>query len=130
MGTIGKFGFSAIALTSLRLVGGHHAVTKSKSPLNLWGIAMPEFTENPSDALGISESLTMQVSNYKPMFGSVEGADRYFSEQIYGQLWEVQSLTKKQQALMTATRNLNSLRFAGRKTDEGQPLEFPRNGGT
>jgi hypothetical protein len=91
---------------------------------------MPEFTENPSDALGISESLTMQVSNYKPMFGSVEGADRYFSEQIYGQLWEVQSLTKKQQALMTATRNLNSLRFAGRKTDEGQPLEFPRNGGT
>lgn len=85
---------------------------------------------NLNESLELDESLTMEVTNFQPMFGAVEGADRYFSEQLYGQLWETQSLDNKQKALMTATRNINNLRFAGRKNDDGQPLEFPRNGDT
>lgn len=80
------------------------------------------------DSLALSESLTMEVTGFVPIFGSVEGADRYWSEQLNGQLWEVTSADIKTKALVTATRAINRLRFAGSKSAESQPLEFPRNG--
>lgn len=89
---------------------------------------MPEFNEGMSDSLDLQESLIMEVSNYMPMYGSVAGADRYFSEQIYGELWTVSTLSNKQKALMTATRAIDNLRFYGEKTSTTQPLEFPRQG--
>lgn len=91
---------------------------------------MPEITRTITDEIDLDDSLTMEVSNYQPMYGSVALADRYFSEQLYGQPWEVQTLTNKQKALMTATRAIDNLRFAGRKTEESQVLEFPRNDDT
>ena len=82
-----------------------------------------------SDTLDFSgESLTMEVRGFVPIFGSVEGADRYWSEQLNGQLWEITSQDTKTKALITATRAINQLRFAGDKLVETQPLEFPRNG--
>jgi hypothetical protein len=89
---------------------------------------MPEIDETLEDSLTLGESLTMEVSGFVPIFGSVEGADRYWSEMLNGQLWEVQSLDTKTKALVTATRAIDRLRFAGSKSDESQPLEYPRNG--
>lgn len=79
------------------------------------------------DWLALYEQLVFTVSNYQPIFGTVSGADRYFSEQLYGQFWECTTLVRKQQALITATRVINMLRFAGQKTDPAQPLEWPRS---
>lgn len=91
---------------------------------------MPEFDESMTDTLDFEDVFVVETTNFMPMYGSVIGANRYFSEQLYGQPWEVQTLDMQQKALMTATRNIDQLRFAGRKTDEGQPLEYPRNGDT
>lgn len=89
------------------------------------------FTETLApDVLDLEDGFVVEATNYMPMYGSVIGANRYFSEQLYGQPWEIQTLTVMQKALMTATRNIDSLRFAGRKTVPGQPLEYPRNGDT
>lgn len=89
---------------------------------------MSEIVDAVSDSVVLTESLTMQVVGFVPIFGSVEGADRYWSEQLSGQLWEIQSLDTKTKALITATRAINRLRFAGSKSVETQPLEYPRNG--
>lgn len=83
-----------------------------------------------TDSLDLGDSFVVEATNYKPIYGSVEGANRYFSEQLYGELWEAQTATVWLKALITATRNIDSLRFAGRKTNSGQPLEYPRNGDT
>lgn len=83
-----------------------------------------------NDDLVLDESMTMEVTGFVPMYGSIAGADRYFSEQLYGELWTVSSTELKQKALITATRAIDNLRFAGRKNVATQPLEYPRNGDT
>lgn len=90
---------------------------------------MPDSTLVP-DVVTLDDDFVVECTNYMPMYGSVEGANRYFSEQLYGQLWSIQTLETMQKALMTATRAIDTLRFAGRKTHSGQPLEYPRNGDT
>lgn len=89
---------------------------------------MPDFEETIEEAFDLDDTLTMEVVGFVPIFGSIEGADRYWSEQLNGQFWEVQSLDQKTRALITATRAINRLRFAGSKSVETQPLEYPRNG--
>ena len=89
---------------------------------------MPEINDDLSDSLTPSELLTAQVVGFVPIFGSIEGADRYFSERLDTQLWEIASEDTKKRALIQATRAINTLRFAGSKSDETQPLEWPRNG--
>lgn len=80
------------------------------------------------DSITLIEQLFMEITNFTPMFATVPEADRYFSGLIYGQLWDVQTLDIKNKALISATRNINTLQFAGRVTTVGQPLEWPRNG--
>lgn len=89
---------------------------------------MSEIVDTISDDLEIEELLTMEVTGFTPMFGSPEGADRYFSEMLDGQLWEVTNADLRRKALITATRGINNLRFAGSKSLDSQPLEWPRNG--
>lgn len=91
---------------------------------------MPEFIVEFEDELDPTDTITMEVVGYMPIFGSVEGADRYFSECLYGHTWEILSLDTKQKALMTATRSIDNLRFTGSKTASDQPLQWPRNGDT
>lgn len=82
--------------------------------------------ETLTDTLVIAELLTNEVTDFKPMYGSVVGANRYWSEQLSGQKWSTYTLDLKQRALITATKILDDLNFAGSKTDEDQPLEWPR----
>jgi hypothetical protein len=91
---------------------------------------MPSYDVSMSEALVLQETLTFEVIGVVPYYGSLAGASRYFSEQIYGQLWEVTPPDNQEKALITATRAIDNLRFAGRKTDLVQPLEYPRNGDT
>ncbi len=83
-----------------------------------------------TDSLVFVESMTMEISSVPVIYGSVAGADRYFSELLYGQLWSITSLERKNKALVQATRMLESLPFYGNKYDETQALSFPRNSST
>jgi hypothetical protein len=61
-----------------------------------------------------------------PMYGSLEGADRYFANMLEGQRWEYTEPDKRRRALVTATRRIDNLPFIGEKADAGQLLQFPR----
>ncbi len=68
----------------------------------------------------------IQISYY----GSVNEADSWFQQRLYNRPWTSSSRQRKIAALVEATMLINNLRFAGEKTDEDQPNEFPRDGDT
>jgi hypothetical protein len=61
-------------------------------------------------------------------YGTVEGADVYFSFKLYGSVWLQRDFDDKVKALMEATTRVDFLNFIGDKTDPDQPLQWPRNG--
>lgn len=89
---------------------------------------MPEINDTISDSLNLTEQMTMEVQGFVPVFGSEAGADRYFSERLDSQLWELANTDTRRKVLIQATRAINVLRFAGEKNVSTQPLEWPRNG--
>ena len=91
---------------------------------------MPEITETISESLDFTEGAIFEVISEHPTYGTVQDADRYFGVLLHGELWERSTNIRKYKALVTATKQIDTLRFAGRKTDETQTLEFPRFGVT
>lgn len=89
---------------------------------------MPEILESIGDALGFTETLIFEIISEFPTYGTTQEADRYFGVLLHGELWDRSTPIRKYKALVTATGTINTLRFAGRKTDELQTLEFPRYG--
>jgi hypothetical protein len=57
---------------------------------------------------------------------SVEDADVYFGDRYGADQWRAATEVHKAQALATATRSIDVQRLRGRKTDDSQPLAFPR----
>lgn len=91
---------------------------------------MPEITGSLTEAVSTTEQLTYEVTDFKPIYGSLAGADRYFSEKVDGELWSVSTADKKMRCLTTATLAIDNLRFVGNPTEDDQPLQFPRNEAT
>jgi hypothetical protein len=91
---------------------------------------MPEITETISESLDFTEGNIVEVIAEHPTYGTVQEADRYFGVLLHGELWERSTNIRKYKALVTATKQIDTLRFAGRKTDDSQSLEFPRFGDT
>lgn len=60
------------------------------------------------------------------MYGTVENADMYFSFLLNARKWETSSPANKRKALISATRMIDGLSFAGHKADPTQVLQFPR----
>lgn len=87
---------------------------------------MPDVTL--SDTLDLVEGTITEVIAEHPTYGSVQEADRYFGVLLHGELWELTTPIRKYKALVSATKQIDTLRFAGRKTDDLQVLEFPRFG--
>lgn len=79
-----------------------------------------------SETLVITESTTNETAQFKGHYGTIAQANRYFSEVIYGELWIVTPEAKLKKALITATKMIDNLQFAGWKAVDTQPLEFPR----
>lgn len=61
-------------------------------------------------------------------YATEAGADAYFALEYGYPRWA--SAADKDKALHTATRLLNTLNYAGGKTDDSQVNEFPRDGET
>ena len=57
---------------------------------------------------------------------SVDDADTYFGDRYGADQWRAATEVHKAQALATATRHIDMQRLRGRKTDDTQPLAFPR----
>lgn len=64
------------------------------------------------------------------MYISIYDADTYFGTRFNSDSWNPTSDPDKTKLLMTATRMIDTLNYAGDKTDEDQELEFPRGGDT
>jgi len=57
---------------------------------------------------------------------SAADADTYFGDRYGADQWRAATEVHKAQALATATRSIDMQRLRGRKTDDSQPLAFPR----
>jgi len=57
---------------------------------------------------------------------SAADADTYFGDRYGADQWRAATEVHKAQALATATRHIDMQRLRGRKTDDSQPLAFPR----
>lgn len=53
-------------------------------------------------------------------------ADAYFAIRYGADTWRASNEIHKEQALLTAARNIDMQRLRGRKADDSQPLAFPR----
>ncbi len=56
----------------------------------------------------------------------IAAADQYFSERLYAQAWNITTDDLKAQALIMATRRIDSLPLKGKKLNINQALAFPR----
>lgn len=83
-----------------------------------------------SETLDFTEDIVFENIREFPIYGTVDEADRYFAVLLHGEIWERCTPIRKYKALVSATSNINKLRFAGRKTNATQALEYPRNGDT
>lgn len=66
------------------------------------------------------------LEKYVNSYVSVPEADAYFDSTLQSEEWNKYDTTTKEKALITATRQIDRLPFAGRKLDINQSLEFPR----
>lgn len=91
---------------------------------------MPEILDGVSEAVDFTESFVVAVISEHPTYGTVQDADRYFGVLLHGELWERSTNIRKYKALVTATKQIDTLRYSGVKTDSTQTLQFPRFGDT
>lgn len=59
-------------------------------------------------------------------YASIEFADEYFKYDMNASIWANLEEEDKKKALVTATKQIDTLSFNGVKYKENQPLEFPR----
>jgi hypothetical protein len=69
-------------------------------------------------------ALTKDVNSY----ASLAEANAYMAEKLDSDVWGAASDPRKEQALITATRLLDTYTWTGTAISESQPLAFPRSG--
>ncbi|TXH08446.1 MAG: hypothetical protein E6R03_18195 [Hyphomicrobiaceae bacterium] len=74
----------------------------------------------------VTQDVSVANGSTLPIYGSVERGDNYFAMMLEGQRWMDTPRLRKLQALVSATRRIEQLRFYGEKHDASQPLQFPR----
>lgn len=89
---------------------------------------MPDIIDGVGEAFDFTELLIVEIISEHPTYGSVQEADRYFGVLLHGELWERSTSIRKYKALVSATKQIDTLRFSGVRTVATQPLEFPRFG--
>lgn len=69
---------------------------------------------------------TIKIGDFEfSSYATVEDADKYFSAK-FGSSWHDIEETEKAQLLVSATREIEKLKFQGLKLDPEQELKFPR----
>ncbi len=76
----------------------------------------------------MTKTVTINAQTYD-VYQDVAGADLYLQADFTRTAnWDALDTDQKSQALVSATRRLDRLNWAGQKTVDTQPLEFPRTG--
>lgn len=68
----------------------------------------------------------MELIVGKNSYISIQDADEYFSGRLYSEIWTSSNEALKTQALLMASRNMDKLRYKGKRVDINQKLSFPR----
>lgn len=87
---------------------------------------MPTIIRSVDSVTYLTHSVIVSNGTTLPIYGTVEKADNYFSMNLNGQRWMYTDRLRRVQALMQATKLIDRLNFYGEKTDNSQPLQFPR----
>lgn len=78
--------------------------------------------------MGSISSISLGGATFR-VFGSVSGADAYLAASvIHADAWDALATAAKQRAVISATRILNRVPWAGSRSVPTQPLAFPRSG--
>ena len=80
----------------------------------------------PTAASGFTAPTGATRINRSNSYAFVEDADTYFAGRYGGSAWSALAYATREQLLITATAQIDQLRFVGQKLDAGQKLEFPR----
>lgn len=85
---------------------------------------------DPSDFQDVvvtyTSSLGVIFTNNTNSYLTIAEGDAYAATRMNSEAWEQSNNDQKTKAILTATRQIEQLNFAGDKVDEDQPLEFPR----
>lgn len=87
---------------------------------------MAEIIRNADSVLYLTSGVTAANTSNILVYGSIEKADNYFASVLHGQKWEYLDRSLKAKALVSATKLIEQLNFAGTPTVPSQPLSFPR----
>lgn len=79
----------------------------------------------PAISVTVSSSGT-SLSDTFEYYGTLTAADLYFDNRLKSSKWELSTVKDRERALITATRYIDKLNFAGDKADDDQNLQFPR----
>jgi len=87
-------------------------------------------TEEPVETVATSSSFLgtgSSITDGFTYYGSLVGADNYFSQSLNNDAWDDSTVNRRERALSTATKAIDKLNFEGVKNDQLQNLQFPRN---
>lgn len=87
---------------------------------------MAIFIRTVSNTLYINDQSIVSNRTTLPIYGSLVDSNNYFAMLLHGQKWEYLSSDLKVKALVSATKLIENLNFAGSKANASQPLQFPR----
>lgn len=122
IGTLTAVGFGeyyAVLQSSVILAAGDRILTRYK------GAATAEV--DGDDFVVVEADGTLPQDDVSiTAYGSVANADLYFSFSLGVKRWEASSPANKRKALISATRLIDTLNYAGEKAEAGQVLQFPR----
>ena len=59
-------------------------------------------------------------------YGTEAAADEYFMNRLHSEDWFKKSIADRRKSLLVGARIIDSLKYAGKKLDPDQPLQFPR----
>jgi hypothetical protein len=79
-----------------------------------------------SNILYLSQEAVGYTQSAFPNYGTVVGADTYFSSKLNTETWEYAEYDTKIRSLKHATRLIEALAFKGKRSTDGQILFFPR----
>jgi len=70
----------------------------------------------------------MAITKGTDTYVAVSEADIYFSNRLDSSTWHESTVARKESALVSATRILDTMSWSGQVVDADQPLAFPRIG--
>lgn len=73
-------------------------------------------------------TVSIGSANEYEVYADTATADEYLEASITAEAWRDADATTKARALVSATRWIDGLRWAGAKADDSQPLAWPRSG--